>query len=166
MSIVTKTGDSGMTSLYDGQRVPKSHLRILAVGALDEANSILGPLDNSAHATKKLFFELGAVVAEPGSQHSMTKRLVELEEKIEALESKLPPLTQFILPGGSTEACIYFHARAVCRRAEQLMTQIETLPENTLALINRLSDFLFLKAREANLDSDTPEVLWEGKADM
>lgn len=166
MSIVTKTGDTGMTSLYNGERVPKAHPRIEAVGAIDEANSILGFVNTEATELKKMLFELGSVVANPESSHSMTPRLSQIEKHIIEIENKLPPLTKFILPGGHPDACHYFHARAVCRRAERLMTQMTDLPENALAFTNRLSDYLFLLAREANLTHGAEEVLWGGKSEM
>jgi cob(I)alamin adenosyltransferase len=162
MSIVTKTGDRGETSLYSGDRVSKAHPRIEAVGTLDELNAHMAFL-NLPHLQNQLF-ELGALVANPASMGSMTQALQLLEEETAALEATQPALQNFILPGGHDLAKHAHVARAVCRRAERILTQIEGLPEGVVPFMNRLSDYLFLFAREANLSTNTPEVIWKGQS--
>jgi cob(I)alamin adenosyltransferase len=188
MQISTKTGDSGKTSLYSGERVSKNHPRIELVGTLDELNCVLGLVlsatGNSTSASNPdslsqtnelltalphLLFDLGAIVANvnfkdplPQKEQSLIDHLLKkTEEEIEQLESELPPLTKFILPGGHPMAAQLHLARAICRRAERLAVQIPELPTGVLKCLNRLSDHLFLRARKVNLDKGSDEVFWE-----
>lgn len=152
MSIATKTGDGGETSLLSGERVKKSDPRIHFVGSLDELNSHIGLLrlygadtivkNEILEQVQKDLFALGAGKEPPAGQ------LHKLETQLKILEAQLPPIRQFILPGGSLLACQAHVARAVCRRAERL----SPAPSPYL---NRLSDFLFLLARKADLASKT-----------
>lgn len=164
MSIVTKTGDQGVTSLYSGERVPKSDARIEAVGALDELSAHLAGLE--LESIQEALFTLGAVVADlrrTEDEIILAEELTTLEQDIYRIESSLPPLTNFILPGGCPLAIQAHKARAVCRRAERLVSQLSTLPKNGLVYLNRLSDFLFVFARSINLKEGAQEVLWKSK---
>ncbi len=169
MSIVTKTGDKGETSLFDGSRVPKSDERIAALGELDELNAQLGMLCSqvsSGHRDLLLklqnqLFELGALLANPKATGSMAAALQELETETERLESALPMLQNFILPGGHSLAAQAHLARAICRRAERSVARIEVLPAAGLPFLNRLSDTLFLLARTFNIENKTEEILWK-----
>jgi cob(I)alamin adenosyltransferase len=164
MSIVTRTGDDGTTSLYSGERVSKSDLRIQVVGALDELNAILGTVDPAFFDLKIIqneIFDLGALVANPNETKDFTTPLARLDVELAQLELELPPLTQFILPGGHPEAAKIHVARTVCRRAERHMSQIETLAKSGYEYLNRLSDHLFLAARKVNFDTKTTEDSWK-----
>ena len=164
MSISTRTGDTGQTSLYSGERVSKSHPRIEFVGTLDEVNSIIGSINpaffNLTEVQNELF-DLGGLIADTKTSKSFDTPLLRIDHAVQVLESELPPLTQFILPGGHPEAAKIHMARAVVRRAERLMSQIETLPESGYEYLNRLSDYLFLAARKVNLDTGIAEPTWK-----
>ena len=177
--IYTRTGDAGTTGLVDGSRLPKHAPRMQAVGDVDEANSALGlaivamgERPESAWLTtiQNDLFDLGADLATPGEDFApseMVLRIVPaqaewLEGRIDALNESLPPLTSFILPGGSEAAARIHLARSVSRRAERCMTALaEQEPVNpaALAYINRLSDYLFVLSRAVNAAS-TGDVLW------
>lgn len=162
MSIITKTGDQGITSLYSGERVPKSDPRIDAVGALDELSAHLAGL--GLEHIQSALFTLGAAVADMRRTEEeviLTEELAELESKTYEIEATLPPLTNFILPGGHPLAIEAHKARAVCRRAERLVSELSTLPKNGLVYLNRLSDFLFVFARSINLKEGAKEVIWK-----
>ena len=177
--IYTRTGDDGTTGLVDGSRLEKHAPRMEAIGAVDEANSVLGlaavALAGSDHA-EALFriqndlFDLGADLATPGDDFApseMTLRIVAsqvvwLEQAIDAANERLEPLTSFVLPGGSEAAARLHIARAAARRAERAMTAMAAdVPTNpqALAYINRLSDYLFVLARVAN-DDGASDVKW------
>ncbi|MEK9159714.1 MAG: cob(I)yrinic acid a,c-diamide adenosyltransferase [Patescibacteria group bacterium] len=161
MSIVTKTGDKGETGLYNGERVKKSDPRMEALGDIDELSSQLGFLQ--APEIQKLqrdLFELGALVGNPDGAGNMTAALAALEKEVEILEPTLPPLHNFILPGGHPAAARLHLARAVCRRAERHLSILTPLPADALPYLNRLSDYLFLLGRQANLKNGVPEILW------
>jgi cob(I)alamin adenosyltransferase len=177
--IYTRTGDTGTTGLVDGSRLAKHDSRMEAIGAVDETNSHIGlavcALSASPHATtltrvQNDLFDLGADLATPGEDFTpgeMTLRIVSsqagwLEREIDTLNSDLPPLTSFILPGGSEAAARVHVARASTRRAERAMTALGAVaPVNPAALvyINRLSDYLFVLARAINA-SASGDVLW------
>ncbi len=162
MSIVTKTGDQGLTSLYSGERVPKSDPRIEAVGALDELSANLAGL-NLEYIQEDLF-SLGAAVADmrrTGEKEFLAPELKRLEDDIYAMEDELPALKNFILPGGHPLAIRAHQARAVCRRAERSLSQVQPLPKNVLPYVNRLSDFLFTYARKLNFKEGVSEVIWK-----
>lgn len=162
MSIVTKSGDQGETSLYSGERVKKSDPRIEAVGALDELNSNLAGLE--LEDIQENIFTIGALVADTRTAAQsavLEKELAQLEKSIYALEAELPPLKNFILPGGHPLACQAHRARAICRRAERSISQITNLPKNVIPYINRLSDYLFTLARKINVDTKTDELIWK-----
>ncbi len=148
-SISTKTGDGVETSLLSGERVKKSDPRIHFVGTLDELNSHIGLIRSQGadqlvssgilEQVQKDLFEIGA---------GKVPQISQLEAELEGIESQLPPLQQFILPGGTSLAAQAHVARAVCRRAERLSP-------TPSPYLNRLSDFLFLLARKANAASTT-----------
>lgn len=177
--IYTRTGDDGTTGLVDGSRCPKHAARMEAIGAVDEANSTIGlavvALAGSDHGAALVriqndLFDLGADLATPGTDFApseMVLRTVQpqvdwLESAIDALNANIPPLTSFILPGGSEAAARTHIARATARRAERAMTALsaaEPVNPAALAYINRLSDFLFVLARAINA-AGSGDVLW------
>jgi cob(I)alamin adenosyltransferase len=168
MSIVTRTGDKGETGLYGGQRVPKDDLRIDTIGTVDELNALLSlPSDEidlplalvmQIGRIQNVLFTLGADLATPAENNNAVvprignTHIDELEEWISVLEENpLPPY--FVLPGGSRAASFLHTARAVCRRAERLAVSLShrvDIGPHILKYLNRLSDFLFLAALEAN----------------
>ena len=177
--IYTRTGDDGTTGLVDGSRLPKHAARMEAIGAVDEANSLLGwallalgEFDYSMQLTRIQhdLFDLGADLATPGDDFApseMVLRIVPaqfqwLEAEIDALNERQPPLTSFILPGGSEGAARAHVARAAARRAERAMTALaeaDAVNPAALAYINRLSDLLFVLARAINA-AGNGDVLW------
>ena len=173
--IYTRTGDGGTTGLVDGSRRAKHDPRFEAVGAMDEANSVLGwarlAMDEAADLARVQndLFDLGADLATPGDDFApsdMVLRIVPaqvewLEQRIDAANEHLEPLRSFILPGGSEASARLHIARAAVRRAERAMTALaEAEPVNpaALAYVNRLSDYLFVLARAANAGGDP---LWQ-----
>ena len=174
--IYTRTGDDGTTGLVDGSRVLKSEARIALIGTVDEANAVLGlaaravtepdPRAMLGRIQNELF-DLGADVATPegseGALRIIAPQIERLEREIDAMNAALPPLTSFILPGGS-EAASWLHlARTVVRRAERLAVataRVEGLNPHALAYLNRLSDHLFVMARLVNAGADG-DVLWQ-----
>lgn len=174
MSIVTKTGDDGETGLVGGDRVPKSDIRLHACGTVDELNAFLGavlagevPPHVRAHLERlqHLLFHLGTDVATPMAVKNPKRveaaHTKEVEEWIRALENTLPPLDHFILPGGCRAAAQLHVARTVCRRAERwavALSEFEDVNREALVFLNRLSDYLFLAARETNRAAGTPDT--------
>lgn len=179
MKIYTKTGDRGETALFGGERVPKDAMRIEAYGSVDELNSLLGVIQSAgpdkalASIIQKLqnqLFELGADLATPIAHHSPLIPRIKLshakamEKFIDRLESELPPLKSFILPGGGVIASHLHLARTVCRRAERTVVRLsrnEDIGDAVIVYLNRLSDLLFVMARYAAVKSGTGEVKWE-----
>jgi len=181
--IYTRTGDAGTTGLVDGSRLPKHAARMEAIGTVDEANSAIGLAvlacdPTTATALTRIqndLFDLGADLATPAkglggedfAPGEMTLRIVPaqvtwLETAIDALNDGVPPLTSFILPGGSEAAARVHLARAIARRAERTMTALAAeTPVNpaALAYVNRLSDYLFVLARALNANG-AGDVLW------
>lgn len=180
--IYTRTGDGGMTSLYDGQRIPKFEARMEVVGTLDELNANLGvvlsELDDETLRERLIqvqntLFNIGAETAEGGTK---AKRMIadnirvtegmdkELEGWIDEYDRELPALTNFILPGGSTTGAKVHQARTVCRRAERILAKLgsdEEVNPHSSAYINRLSDFLFVTARILNHRAGLIETPWK-----
>ena len=183
--IYTRTGDAGTTRLATGKPVSKADRRVEAYGAIDEANACLGlarvhtgadaELDAILARVQNELFDLGADLstpAQPDEAPGAMLRMVEsqvgrLEREIDALNDKLPPLTSFILPGGTPAAAALHLARTVCRRAEREAVRLveagETVSPVALRYINRLSDLLFVAARYAN-DQGAAEVFWASGA--
>lgn len=178
MKIYTKTGDKGKTALFGGKRVPKDALRIEVCGTIDELNSMIG-VCRSANSVKAIdtilaeiqvdLFSLGADLAAPREKMKIgVKQLdkstqVRVEHHIDALETQLEELKNFILPGGNQCAALIHLARTVCRRAERLVVRLareENVGEIPPTYLNRLSDLLFVLARWSNVLSNTPEEKW------
>jgi cob(I)alamin adenosyltransferase len=179
LKIYTKTGDTGSTALIGGLRVSKNSPRIAAYGEIDELNSILGmvraesghsPIQDSLAEVQLALFTVGAQLASPKSDPNIeiiTSSHVDfLERQMDAMVDALPPLKNFILPGGSKTAAFLHLARTVCRRAERSMVALAGLPgevvDNWLLIyINRLSDFLFVLARLANQLESIEDIPWK-----
>jgi cob(I)alamin adenosyltransferase len=171
--IYTRTGDQGTTGLGDGRRVAKTAPRIRAIGDVDELNSLLGvlvaqePADEVARllvAIQHDLFDLGGEMSIPGTQLLAPEATDRLEAAIDRYNETLPPLKEFILPGGSRAAAFCHLARAVCRRAERSMVEVadaEAVSEATLRFVNRLSDLLFVLARVLARRDGGAEVLWD-----
>ncbi len=172
--VVTRTGDGGTTGLAGGQRVRKSSPRVHAYGEVDELNSCLG-LAAALQADPELvqvleqvqhrLFSVGADLATPpGTRGPRVEEalVAELEALMEPLMSGLPPLEEFVLPGGSPAGAALHLARTVCRRAERAcatLAEQEAVTPQVLVYLNRLSDLLFVLARVANRRGGTPETL-------
>lgn len=171
--IYTRTGDDGTTGLVDGSRRAKHDARMQAIGEVDEANSMIGlaavaASDTTSRNLQRIqndLFDLGADLATPGQDFTpseMVLRVVAsqvewLESAIDALNEGLPPLTSFILPGGSEAAARIHIARATVRRAERsavALADAEPVNPQALAYLNRLSDYLFVLARATNAGND------------
>jgi cob(I)alamin adenosyltransferase len=186
MKIYTKTGDDGTTGLYGGERVGKDHPRIATCGAVDELNAVLGGAlcltlePDSATILAKVqhdLFALGAELATPRHHaDKLTARstglsnddIAALERVIDQKEALLPPLKQFILPGGSEAAARLHWARAVCRRAERALVALhrdQPVRQEILIYVNRLSDLLFVLARFANHHLGRDDVPWQPHKD-
>ena len=179
MKIYTKTGDRGETSLFDGTRVPKHDPRVAAYGDVDELQAAIGvsaasgldrELGEIARVVQRDLFALGARLADPSYKiaQRVTKIVVDdtsvarLEGWIDHLETDLPPLRHFILPGGSPAGASLHLARTVCRRAERAVLALgaEATAPVVLVYLNRLSDLLFVMARAANHRAGVPETEW------
>ncbi len=181
MKLYTRTGDDGSSGLFGGDRVSKSHLRLVAYGTLDELNSVMGLL--RLHATpacagpgtlqqiQQDLFVLGAILATPAARVSLlearmsrpTWELADMEADIDRLSALAPPLTAFVLPGGTAASAHAHLARTVCRRAERevvALTHEEPMNPAVLTYLNRLSDWLFALARAENAVAGVGDVQW------
>jgi cob(I)alamin adenosyltransferase len=171
--IVTRTGDDGTTGLADGTRVPKESARIEACGTVDELNSALGVLlaaaDLPAAMAAQLLeiqhdlFDLGGELAIPGSVVISARQVETLEALVEGWNAELPPLREFVLPGGGAAAASCHLARSICRRAERCcwaLSRSEPLGPQALRYLNRLSDLLFVLARVLARRAKGSEVMW------
>jgi cob(I)alamin adenosyltransferase len=172
MKIYTRGGDAGHTSLFGGSRVAKNDPLIEAYGTVDELNSVIGvvravwpsgPLDPPLALIQADLFDLGAFLASPEAPalNVPSSRIDELERDIDAMESELAPLRNFILPGGSLPAAHLHVARTVCRRAERLVVALGERYAEVIRYLNRLSDYLFVAARFANLKLGRDDELWK-----
>ncbi len=171
--IVTRTGDAGTTGLGDGSRTAKDSRRIAAIGEVDELNSTLGvllaePLPPGITATLREvqhdLFDLGGELSIPGYTAVTDEHVARLEDAVEALNADLPPLKEFILPGGSRPAALAHVSRTVCRRAERAVVALgtgETVSDPVRRYLNRLSDLLFVMARALNRAGGGSDVLWQ-----
>jgi cob(I)alamin adenosyltransferase len=180
--IYTRTGDDGTTALGTGERRKKYDLRIAAYGTLDEVNAAIGIarlhttgdalLDAALARIQNDLFDAGADLTMPGkgkgpggARLTVTDRQVGwLESEIDRLNEELSPLRSFVLPGGGASAAYLHLARTICRRGERLIAELKDRPgesvgEEVLKYVNRLSDFLFVAARYAN-DKGARDVLW------
>jgi len=170
--ITTRTGDKGTTGLADGTRIGKDHARIAALGSVDELNSQLGvllaePLDSNIRAVllqiQNDLFDLGGALALPSQDVFPESRISWLDEQIARYNDDLPPLREFVLPGGSRAGALCHVARTVARRSERdlaLLMQSEPAPQQALPYLNRLSDLLFVLSRCINREQAVPETLW------
>ena len=160
MTIYTKTGDDGTTSLEKGVRIRKDSVAVEALGTLDECNASIGAaaahlpgsfamLKHQLTAIQSSLFEVGASIV--GTHPLKGSHLRRLEEWIDAMENVLPPLDHFILPGGHPAGAMLHLARTICRRAERAVVALTTTPEGVLPYLNRLSDYLFVAARTVNV---------------
>jgi cob(I)alamin adenosyltransferase len=184
MKIYTKTGDGGETSLFGGGRVAKDDARVEAYGAVDELNAALGlaralsPVAEIDAELARIQAELFAVGAELATPHEARAResipgvRVEwaeaLERQMDRWDAARPPLTAFVLPGGTPVAAALHVARGTCRRAERravALSHLAPIDPNVVVYLNRLSDFLFEAARAANLRAGVAETLWQPRKD-
>ena len=176
--IYTRTGDAGTTGLADGSRVNKDSPRIEAMGTVDELNSSIGvllaimtspalqPLHAALTPVQHRLFDIGGELAIPGVDIIDAADVAALEQLIDRFNAELPPLKEFILPGGSQQIAQAHLARSICRRAERrylTLTAADTTNPQALTYLNRLSDLLFVIARSIARLDDTPEVLWKPK---
>jgi cob(I)alamin adenosyltransferase len=180
--IYTRTGDDGTTALGTGERRKKYDLRVAAYGSLDEANAAIGiarlhsgddaALDAALAHVQNDLFDAGADLTTPGkgrgpggARLTVTDAQIDwLESEIDRLNGELAPLKSFVLPGGSAMAAYLHLARTICRRAERLIAELKDKPgesvgDEVLKYVNRLSDFLFVASRYAN-DKGAGDVLW------
>jgi cob(I)alamin adenosyltransferase len=165
--IYTRTGDDGTTGLIGGKRVPKDSLRVEACGSLDELNALIGvvlsqtlpePVDRILQTVQQHLFIIGAELATPDENERQNAGIGDgtvrsLENEIDRMEEKLPPLRQFILPGGSLAGAELHMARTVARRAERhcvSLSRLEKVNPKILRYLNRLSDLCFVLARYVN----------------
>ena len=158
-SIYTRGGDKGETSLGDGSRVSKLDPRIVALGEVDELNSVVGWTGAGLDRIQNELFDLGADLAVPGGDRLRIEQsyVDRLEAEIDEVNSRLEPLKSFVLPGGTETAARLYVARAACRRAERAVLAVEGANSLAAIYLNRLSDLLFVLARQAN-GGDEP--LW------
>jgi cob(I)alamin adenosyltransferase len=179
VKIYTKTGDRGETSLFDNTRVSKADPRVEAYGEVDELNACLGAvcaagvsadLAEVLEAIQRDLFALGARLADPSARIAdrVTKAAItnadveRLEQAIDRLESEVPALRRFILPGGAPAGALLHLARTVCRRAERRVIGLgpNAVEPILIVYLNRLSDLLFVMARASNHRAGIPEVEW------
>ncbi len=172
--IVTRTGDAGSTGLADGRRVPKHDDRIATLGEVDELNSQLGllltePLPEDVHALvtaiQNDLFDLGGELALPNHPQVQETHVLRLDEAIAELNAQLPPLKEFVLPGGTRAAALAHVCRSVCRRAERSLVRLgerDPLSPYLTQYLNRLSDLLFVLARHLNRTAGRAEPTWRG----
>jgi cob(I)alamin adenosyltransferase len=171
--IVTRTGDKGTTGLADGTRLGKDHARIAVLGSVDELNSQLGVLLAEEFPPEiravllqiqNDLFDLGGALALPTQDVFAQNKIVWLDEKIAHYNADLPPLREFILPGGSRAGALCHVARTVARRAERdlvVLSQNDAVPQHALPYLNRLSDLLFVLSRCINRTQAASETFWQ-----
>lgn len=181
MKIYTRTGDQGETGLFGGGRVPKSHIRVEAYGAVDELNAALGvaaanvadeEIRERLERVQQDLFNLGASLATPGAEDASARagtpplplgRIRDMEAWIDAATEETPPLKAFILPGGSRGSAALHLSRTVCRRAERAVVRLsrqDPTDPDVIRYLNRLSDLLFSLARLENHRAGVPDILW------
>lgn len=172
--IYTRTGDDGTTGLGNGSRVPKDDPRVEACGSVDECNSAIGvvlavaslPADvrDVLMSVQHELFDLGGELCIPGHRAIQAAQVSRLEQALDAFNEQLPPLKEFILPGGGTAAAACHVARTICRRAERrcwTLARMQTVAAEPLQYLNRLSDLLFVIARVLARQESGSEVLWK-----
>ncbi len=179
MAIYTRTGDKGKTSLFDGTRVLKSHMRVDTYGTIDELNSSIGAvvahLKPSQIAIKQNLekiqhdlLDIGSALAHPAPLPlvGFEERVKEFETQIDSMTQKMPELKNFILPGGGKAGSLLHIARTISRRAERrviALTQEEQIDNQIVIYLNRLSDLLFTMARFVNYKEKKKETIWRKK---
>jgi cob(I)alamin adenosyltransferase len=174
--IYTRTGDDGTTGLGDGSRIAKDSLRVEAYGTVDEANSAIGivlAVDSVPDTVRRCLtivqhdlFDLGGELCIPGHKAIESNFIDRLESELDQLNADLPPLKDFILPGGGEAAAACHLARTVVRRAERRVNSLrreEEVREEVLKYLNRLSDLLFVIARVLSRVESGQEVIWDRK---
>jgi cob(I)alamin adenosyltransferase len=178
MRIYTRTGDEGTTGLLGGDRIAKGSPRIAAIGDVDELNAALGlarvyaagsDLDAELTRLQNWLFDFGSELAcPPGGKFAIAAiheaHVAHLEASMDAMTAGLPPLKEFILPGGSPLAAHLHLARCVARRAERTVLDLhraEPIRDVALQFLNRLSDWLFVAARTANASANVPDIKWQ-----
>ena len=172
--VITKSGDEGQTGLGNGRRVSKTHIRIKAIGSIDHLNSLLGwamvkagrSVKNDLERVQQDLFDLGGELAMPGIELKIlnAERLQWLEHESEKLNKSLPPLKEFILPGGTELSARIHIVRTTCRNTERdIVALAETKEDSDLhkVYLNRLSDYLFVLARKVQMDEGTKEIQWD-----
>lgn len=179
MKIYTRTGDDGTTGLFGGARTRKDDPRVEAYGTVDETNAAIGlaraaalprEIDGVLARVQSTLFDVGAALATPADRAaaplSLDADVLALEQAIDALEARLPPLKTFVLPGGSEGAARLHVARTICRRAERLVVALAerlSVEPGIVRFLNRLSDLLFVQARAANHAAKVADVPWVGR---
>lgn len=179
--VYTCTGDQGATSLVGGQRVKKTDIRIEAYGSVDELNANIGVLiaipnlqpqfvDLLRRVQNKLF-NIGAYLATPNPENALTvcsglsyEDIERLEHCIDEMDEQLPPLNNFVLPGGTHRSAVAHVCRTMCRRCERRIVALADttyVDPNVLKFVNRLSDFLFVFARFNNVANQFDEIFWD-----
>lgn len=179
--LYTRTGDSGETSLVDGSRVPKHSPRLEAYGTLDELNSFIGAIAAASpsvddtdlsliHNIQLALFDIGAYLATDPQKspelsthllpQNLNEAIAEMESAIDRLHAAVPPVNTFILPAGAPAACACQIARTVARRAERRILLLDNVDPSVTGYVNRLSDYLFILARRANMIASIPDILW------
>ncbi len=177
--IYTKTGDKGTTALVGGARVPKTHIRLEAYGTIDELNSHIGWLNCSIESKENQeflrfiqnkLFTVGSYLATETEKREPNKASIihdddikRLEDQIDVIDSQLPPLNKFVLPGGNEAASRAHICRTIARRAERnvyVVAEHYPVAEEVLVFLNRLSDYLFILSRQEN-NRTSEEIYWE-----
>jgi cob(I)alamin adenosyltransferase len=173
--IATRTGDNGTTGLGDNTRVPKDHLRVHAMGEVDELNSCIGVLLCEAMATdvrellvdiQHQLFNLGGELSIPGFELLKADALLQIDQALETYNATLPRLQEFILPAGSRAASLAHVCRTVARRAERAVVALgnaEPIKDNPRQYLNRLSDLMFVLARVLNRMNGGDDVYWKSE---
>lgn len=180
-SVYTRTGDQGLTGLVGGTRITKSDPRIHLYGEVDELNSTVGVAISflASDFDKAFLLKIQSVLFDIGSNLACEKEkrgqfklpqisvalITEMESEIDKLDSNLPPLKHFVLPGGSKDAAFFHIARTVCRRVERQLVEFENMnpgevPQNANQFLNRLSDYFFILSRSLNMNAKVEEIKW------
>ena len=176
MSIYTRSGDAGSTSLFGGKRVLKCEELVEVYGSLDELNSWVGHIaalfpsadvKQFLQAIQSDLFTIGSTMAGwKGDLSPLDGRVKEMEARIDAMEESLPPIRNFILPGGAQLAAHAHITRSICRRVERqtvALMQKQELDKRIVKYLNRLSDLFFMLARFINKKENVEEIVWQGK---
>ena len=177
MKIYTKTGDDGTTGVQGGKRISKSNLRIKAYGMVDELNANIGlvlskkfddDIENLLRNIQNDLFVVGSDLSNPDltnmKNRITTEMVTNVEKTIDRLENELPPITNFILPGGHEVASLIHISRTIARRAETVVISLnekEKINDECIKFLNRLSDLLFVIARTVNKKNGFNDIIWK-----